>query len=242
LLVRYVLVPGVLVLALMGLLPPFAAFADTTFQPGQTVVVVGTDGRGLKMRGGPGMAHRVVTTLTEGGSVTIVAGPVSDGDDDWYQISYTPSGSAAATTGWAISAYLLPTTAVRSMSTDDGSRVFLGKVTAYSNGTGGVPLGAKTYSGTKTHWGVVAVDPKVIPIGSAIRIEGHDDIIFIAEDVGGGIRGEAVDLWLPDAAAAKTYGTQYRRITIVRSGPDPSGAPNTITTVPFSAPAVPIIP
>jgi 3D (Asp-Asp-Asp) domain-containing protein len=106
------------------------------------------------------------------------------------------------------------------MSVDDsGRRVFLAKVTAYSDGIGGVPLGAKTYSGTKTRWGVVAVDPKTIPIGSSLLIEGYDDVTFIAEDVGGGIKGEALDIWLPDSKEAKTYGTQYRKVTIVREGP-----------------------
>jgi 3D (Asp-Asp-Asp) domain-containing protein len=135
------------------------------------------------------------------------------------------------------------------MSADDGSRVFLGKVTAYADGLGGVPVGARTYSGTKTRWGVVAVDPKVIPIGSAVRIEGYDDIIFIAEDVGGAIKGESLDIWLPDAAAAKAYGTQYRKITILREGPDrgtgtsgpvvtPSG-PASDSLIPLSAPIIP---
>jgi 3D (Asp-Asp-Asp) domain-containing protein len=244
LLLRYLLVPVAFVLALMGLLPPFSALADTTFQPGQTVVVVGTDGRGLKVRGGPGMAHRVVATVAEGGSVTIVAGPVSDGDDDWYQVSSPASAStAASTTGWAVGTYLTVPAAVRSMSTDDGSRVFLGRVTAYSDGLGGVPVGAKTYSGTKTRWGVVAVDPKVIPIGSTLRIEGYDDILFVAEDVGSGIKGDAVDIWLPDASTAKTYGTQYRRITVVHSGPDTSAGTTVPSgTTPFVAPTAPIIP
>jgi 3D (Asp-Asp-Asp) domain-containing protein len=80
-------------------------------------------------------------------------------------------------------------------------------------------MGAKTYSGTRTRWGVVAVDPKVIPIGSSLLIEGYDGTTFVAEDVGGGIKGEALDIWLPDLKDAKSYGTQYRRVTIIREGP-----------------------
>ena len=86
-------------------------------------------------------------------------------------------------------------------------------------GIGGVPHGARTYSGTRTRWGVVAVDPKSIPIGSALLIEGYEDTIFIAEDVGGAIKGDALDIWLPDSKVARTYGTQYRRVTILREGP-----------------------
>jgi 3D (Asp-Asp-Asp) domain-containing protein len=102
--------------------------------------------------------------------------------------------------------------------TEPGPRVFIAKVTAYSDGIGGVPMGARTSSGTRTGWGVVAVDPKVIPIGSALLIEGYDDMIFVAQDVGSGVRGNAIDIWLPDAAEARRYGTQYRKVTILSDG------------------------
>jgi 3D (Asp-Asp-Asp) domain-containing protein len=159
------------------------------------------------------MSHSIVTTANEGTTVQVIAGPVNDGDDDWYQISVS-----AGKTGWGVSKYLVPSNMVRAMSNVEGQRTFLAKITAYADGIGGVPLGAKTYSGTRTRWGVVAVDPKVIPIGSSLLIEGYDDTTFVAEDVGSGIKGEALDIWLPDLKDAKTYGTQYRRVTIIREG------------------------
>lgn len=207
------LVLGVAALLALVATPP--AFADDgDLQPGQSAIVTGTDGRGLRMRAGPGMSHGIVTTVNEGTTVQVVAGPVSDGDEDWYQISAGPTK-----TGWGIGRYLASPGAVKSMSTDDGKRTFLAKVTAYSDGIGGVPMGARTFSGTKTRWGVVAVDPKTITVGSALSIEGYDDTTFIAEDVGGAIKGEALDIWLPDQKDAKTYGTQYRRVTVIREGP-----------------------
>jgi len=150
---------------ILGSLGAATAFADD-LQSGQTAIVTGTEGRGLRVRAGPGMAHRIVTTLNEGSTVQIAAGPVSDGDEDWYQISV-----GTATTGWAIGRYLLPGTTVKSLSTDDRRRTFVAKVTAYADGIGGVPMGARTYSGTRTRWGVVAVDPKFIPIGSSLLSE-----------------------------------------------------------------------
>jgi 3D (Asp-Asp-Asp) domain-containing protein len=194
--------------------------APTTIQPGQSAVVTGTEGRGLRVRSGPAMSHSIVTTANEGTTVQVIAGPVSDGGDDWYQVSVSQSTSTSPSkTGWAIGTYLVPSNAVRAMSNVEGRRTFLAKVTAYADGIGGVPLGARTYSGTPTRWGVVAVDPKVIPIGSSLLIEGYDGTTFIAEDIGGGIKGETIDIWLPDAKEARTYGTQYRRVTILREGP-----------------------
>jgi 3D (Asp-Asp-Asp) domain-containing protein len=71
------------------------------------------------------------------------------------------------------------------------------KVTAYSdspylNGTDGRGI---TRSGERTHWGVVAVDPAVIPLGSRLQIDGMGDTVFTALDTGGGIRGRWVDIW-----------------------------------------------
>jgi 3D (Asp-Asp-Asp) domain-containing protein len=181
---------------------------------GTSAVVTGTEGRGMRVRVGPGMAHRILTTANEGASVQIISGPVTDGDDEWYQISI-----GAATTGWGVGTYLVPANTMRAMSNPNGRRTFVAKVTAYADGIGGVPVGARTYSGTKTRWGVVAVDPKIIPIGSTLTIDGYEGVTFVAEDVGGGIRGEALDIWLPDSKDARTYGTQYRRITVLREGP-----------------------
>jgi 3D (Asp-Asp-Asp) domain-containing protein len=208
----------VLLLEAFRAAPAEAAFeiqqgSATTIQPGQSAVVSGTDGRGLRVRAGPAMSHRIVATVNEGATVRIAAGPVSDGDDDWYQVSVGTS-----TTGWSVGRYLIPSNAVRAMSNVEGRRVILARVTAYANGVGGVPLGSKTHSGTRPRWGVVAVDPKVIPIGSSLLIEGYDGT-FVAEDVGGAIKGNAIDIWLPNAKEARAYGTQYRRVTVVREGP-----------------------
>src|SRR5215213_1008296 len=77
-----------LVLGTLGTAP---VYADDGLQTGQSALVTGTEGRGLKVRAGPGMSHGVVTTVNEGATVQISAGPVSDGDDDWYQISVSPT-------------------------------------------------------------------------------------------------------------------------------------------------------
>jgi 3D (Asp-Asp-Asp) domain-containing protein len=217
------LVAAALLLLHVGVTPALAEFEiqphpSTTIQPGQSAIVTGTEGRGLRVRSGPGVGHDIVTTANEGTTVQVIAGPVVDGGDDWYQISVKTAASATKI-GWGVGKFLTPTVALQAMANVEGRRTFLARVTAYADGIGGVPLGAKTYSGTRTRWGVVAVDPKVIPIGSTLQIEGYADTTFVAEDVGGGIKGEAVDIWLPDPKEARTYGTQYRRVTIIREGP-----------------------
>jgi 3D (Asp-Asp-Asp) domain-containing protein len=57
-----------------------------------------------------------------------------------------------------------------------------------------------TATGTPARWGVVAVDPRVIPLGAWVRVAGYA-AVFRAEDTGGLIVGRRVDIWFPTAAA-----------------------------------------
>jgi 3D (Asp-Asp-Asp) domain-containing protein len=56
-----------------------------------------------------------------------------------------------------------------------------------------------TATGTQARWGEVAVDPRVVPLGSWIRIQPYRTI-FRAEDTGGLIVGRRADIWFPTAA------------------------------------------
>lgn len=50
-----------------------------------------------------------------------------------------------------------------------------------------------TYTGTKVTPGrSIAVDPKVIPLGSKVYVEGYG--FLIAEDIGGGVDGNHIDI------------------------------------------------
>ncbi len=84
---------------------------------------------------------------------------------------------------------------------------FIATITAYT-------ISGGTATGTQTRWGTVAVDPRVIPLGSKIRIDGFEET-FVAEDTGGGVRGNWVDIWFPDHGDALRFGMQSRRVTIV---------------------------
>ena len=79
--------------------------------------------------------------------------------------------------------------------------------TAYS-------LQGRTATGIPVGWGVVAVDPSVIPLGTRITIPGYGE--GIAADVGSAVRGAKIDLWMPTRGAALRWGV--RTVTIALHG------------------------
>ena len=63
--------------------------------------------------------------------------------------------------------------------------------TAYSAFKKGGGYGT-TASGRQARYGVVAVDPKVIPLGTNLYVEGYG--YAVAADTGGAIKGNKIDL------------------------------------------------
>ncbi len=67
-----------------------------------------------------------------------------------------------------------------------------------------------TRSGTKVKPGVVAVDPKVIPLGTKLYVKSLDDTpdygFASAEDTGGAIKGNKIDLYFELPEDVKKYG------------------------------------
>lgn len=74
----------------------------------------------------------------------------------------------------------------------------------------GYSMHGHTATGAPTGWGVVAVDPGVIPLGTRLSIPGYGT--GVAADTGGAIQGATIDLWFPTLAQARAWGR--RTVTI----------------------------
>ena len=74
----------------------------------------------------------------------------------------------------------------------------------------GYAMSGRTATGVPTGWGVVAVDPSVIPLGTHMTIPGYGS--GVAADTGSAIQGATIDLWFPSVAQAKAWGR--RTVTI----------------------------
>ena len=60
---------------------------------------------------------------------------------------------------------------------------------------------------------VIAVDPAVIPLGSKVHVEGYG--YATAEDIGGGINGHEIDVFIPKQSDALEWGRKQVKVTII---------------------------
>ncbi len=76
-----------------------------------------------------------------------------------------------------------------------------------------------TFSGTRAKPGTVAVDPRVIPLGTRLYIEsldGRKDYGFaVAEDTGSAVKGNIIDLFMESESEVAAYGKRKVRVYIL---------------------------
>jgi 3D (Asp-Asp-Asp) domain-containing protein/predicted nucleic acid-binding Zn-ribbon protein len=94
---------------------------------------------------------------------------------------------------------------VPSAETASGERTLTVEASGYA-------IRGRTATGLPTAWGVVAVDPSVIPLGTKLTIPGYGQ--GVAADTGGAVRGAKIDLWFPSLAQALAWGRRTVTITI----------------------------
>ncbi|MBD3858506.1 LysM peptidoglycan-binding domain-containing protein [Bacillus sp. 28A-2] len=60
---------------------------------------------------------------------------------------------------------------------------------------------------------VIAVDPNVIPLGSKVYVEGYGEAI--AADTGGAIKGNKIDVHVPNKSQAKNWGVKSVKVKVL---------------------------
>jgi 3D (Asp-Asp-Asp) domain-containing protein len=85
--------------------------------------------------------------------------------------------------------------------------------TAYS-------LRGKTASGRMVSRGLIAADPRMLPLGSRVRLEhpGYSGEYLVA-DTGGLIRGRRIDIWTPSSREAMRFGRRTVKLTVLSYPP-----------------------
>jgi 3D (Asp-Asp-Asp) domain-containing protein len=86
------------------------------------------------------------------------------------------------------------------------------EATAYS-------VEGKTATGDHAREGICAADPKVLPLGSRIRVHeaGQYSGEYVVSDTGRTIKGQEIDIYLASDAEAKRFGRKKVRVELLSS-------------------------
>ncbi len=103
-----------------------------------------------------------------------------------------------------------PSSAPPVVTSRGGGRWITVMATAYVPGHG---CGTRTATGRRAQKGIVAVDPRVIPLGTRLYIPGYG--YAIAADTGGAIRGYRIDLCFNSLSEARRFGRRRIRVQIL---------------------------
>lgn len=97
----------------------------------------------------------------------------------------------------------------------DRGRVLVMEATAYDPSAGrGKYATGRTKMGIRARYGVVAVDPRVIPLGTMVYVEGYG--LAYACDVGSAIKGNKIDICLNTYAECIRFGRRKVRVHILK--------------------------
>lgn len=83
----------------------------------------------------------------------------------------------------------------------------------------GHPQFGITYTGVKAKRGIIAVDPRVIPLGTRVYVEGvgntPDYGYAVAADIGGAIKGNIIDIYLDSQPEVTNWGVRKVKVYIL---------------------------
>ena len=150
----------------------------------------------LSVRSGASTKHKKIGLLKKGVKAKVVSTK-----NGWCKIKY---GNKY---GWCCKRYLKSSS--KSGNKKSVKRTLKVKAYAYTGhsitSTGRRPVAGRT----------IAVDPRVIPYGSKVYIPALGRT-YIAEDCGGGIKGNKIDIYMSSNSACNRFGVKYLTVQIVK--------------------------
>lgn len=151
----------------------------------------------LNVRSGAGTNYALMGKLNRGQAVSVNR----DLGNGWYQISFN------GRTGYVSKQYVVKT-AVKAAAE------FIVEATAYTPLESSSGMTAAGYNIRKNpNMKLIAVDPKVIPLGTKVWVEGYGEAI--AGDTGGAIKGNKIDVLFPTVKQALQWGRKNVKVRIL---------------------------
>ena len=84
--------------------------------------------------------------------------------------------------------------------------------TAYS-------LPGRTASGMRVAKGIIAADPRVLPLGTRVRLDaGPYSGEYVVADTGSAVRGRKIDVWVPSYREACRFGRRQIKLSVLSYG------------------------
>jgi rare lipoprotein A len=80
-----------------------------------------------------------------------------------------------------------------------------------------------TKSGAKTRRGIIAADPRLLPLGTKVKVSnaGRYSGHYVVKDTGRKVKGRKIDLLMPSHREARRFGKRDVRVKVVRLAPRP---------------------
>ncbi len=80
-------------------------------------------------------------------------------------------------------------------------------------------LKGRTATGRGVSRGIIAADPRVLPLGSRVRVEaGNWSGEYLVADTGGKVKGKKIDIWVPNNGEARRFGRRTVKLTVLSYG------------------------
>lgn len=73
-------------------------------------------------------------------------------------------------------------------------------------------LTGKMANGQRVHNGAIAADPRVLKLGTKVKIQGMGT--FVVKDTGGAIKSNRIDIWMGSCRAARVFGRRDVQLVV----------------------------
>jgi 3D (Asp-Asp-Asp) domain-containing protein len=80
-------------------------------------------------------------------------------------------------------------------------------------------LPGRTASGMRVAKGIIAADPRVLPLGTRVRLDaGPYSGEYIVADTGSAVKGRKIDVWVPSYREACRFGRRHVKLSVLSYG------------------------
>lgn len=167
--------------------------------------VQGQDPKPIQQQGQQS-SQQVQTPNPQAGSASATSQPTAEPAKQESQISDSSSQTSLSKSP------VEPVSAVNNGPSEPVVATQTYTATAYS-------LRGRTASGRPVSRGLIAADPRVLPLGTLVRVEaGALSGEYLVADTGGAVKGRRIDIWTPTAREAMKFGRRAVKLTVLSLG------------------------